>query len=58
MQGNVWGANQRITVEEALRCGTINGAYATLEEKLKGSIAPGKSADLVVPAEDPSKTDP
>jgi predicted amidohydrolase YtcJ len=58
MKGNVWGANQKITVEEAVRCGTINGAYSTFEEKAKGSIEPGKYADLTVVAEDPFKADP
>jgi hypothetical protein len=51
--GEVWGANQRISVDEALRVNTINGAYATREEALKGSITPGKLADFVVLAEDP-----
>src|SRR5436305_8126666 len=37
-KGNVWGANQRITLQEAIRCGTVNGAYAAFEEDLKGSI--------------------
>jgi len=58
MQGNVWGANQRITLPEAIRCGTVNGAYAAFEEDLKGSIQPGQLADLVVLAQDPFKTDP
>ena len=58
MKGNVWGANQKITVEEAVRCGTINGAYSTFEEKAKGSIEPGKYADLTVLVEDPFKADP
>ena len=58
MKGNVWGANQKLTVEEAIRCGTINGAHATFEEKRKGSIEPGKLADLVVLAEDPFKAEP
>lgn len=58
MQGNVWGANQKISLEEALRCGTINGANATFEEKIKGSLEPGKLADLVVLAEDPFNADP
>jgi predicted amidohydrolase YtcJ len=56
--GEVWGANQRITVDEALRVNTINGAYATREESLKGSITPGKLADYVVLAEDPHTVDP
>lgn len=47
-QGHVWGANQRISVAEAVSCGTINGAYSMFEEHLKGSIQPGRLADLVV----------
>jgi hypothetical protein len=54
----VWGANQRITVAEALRVNTINGAYATREETLKGSITAGKLADFVVLADDPHTVDP
>ena len=57
-KGNVWGANQRITLEEAIQCGTINGAYASFEENIKGSITPEKFADLVVLDQDPFKTDP
>ena len=53
----VWGANQRITVDEALRVNTINGAYATREETIKGSITPGKLADFVVLADDPQSVD-
>src|SRR5580704_16723854 len=53
----VWGANQRITVHEALRVNTINGAYATREETIKGSITPGKLADFVVLADDPNTVD-
>jgi len=58
MKGNVWGANQRITLEEAIRCATINGAYASFEENLKGSIEPGKVADLAVLGRDPFRADP
>lgn len=57
-QGNVWGPNQRITVEEAIRCGTIHGAFASFEEHLKGSIEPGKLADLVVLGRDPFRENP
>jgi predicted amidohydrolase YtcJ len=56
--GEVWGANQRITVDEALRVNTINGAYATREEASKGSITPGKLADFVILAEDLHKVEP
>jgi predicted amidohydrolase YtcJ len=58
MSGHVWGANQKVTVEEAIRVGTMNGAYASYEENIKGSIEPGKLADLVVLGRDPFKEDP
>jgi len=57
-QGHVWGSNQRITLEKAIRCGTLNGAYASFEDHIKGSLTPGKYADLVVLDQDPFKTDP
>ena len=44
--GETWGANQRISVDEALRVLTINGAYASHEEAIKGSISPGKPRRL------------
>ncbi len=50
--GKTWGANQRITVDEALRVNTLNGAYNSHEEAIKGSITPGKLADFVVLADD------
>lgn len=56
--GETWGANQRISVDEALRVYTINGAYATREEDIKGSISIGKLADFVVLAEDPHSVEP
>ena len=57
-RGNVWGPKQRISAEEALRVGTQHGAYASFEEDLKGSIAPGKLADLMVLGRDPIREDP
>ena len=55
--GETWGANQRISVDEALRVLTINGAYASHEEAIKGSITSGKLADFVVLADDPHTVD-
>jgi predicted amidohydrolase YtcJ len=51
--GKVWGANQRISVSEAIAVNTYNGAWASGEEAIKGSIAVGKLADYVVLADDP-----
>ena len=41
-----WGANQRITVDEALKVNTLNGAYASHEESIKGSITRGQARRL------------
>jgi hypothetical protein len=57
-KGNVWGPQQKITLEEAIRVGTLNGAYASYEENSKGSITAGKLADLVVLGRDVFKEDP
>ena len=56
--GTTWGANQRITVGEAIKVNTINGAWASHEESLKGSITAGKLADFVVLADDPHTVSP
>jgi predicted amidohydrolase YtcJ len=56
--GKIWGANQKITVEDAIRINTLHGAYASKEENLKGTISPGKLADFVVLSEDPHTIDP
>jgi predicted amidohydrolase YtcJ len=57
-KGRVWGANQKVTVDEALTIGTINGAYASSEESLKGSITAGKLADFVFLEKDPHVVPP
>lgn len=58
IKGTAWGLEQRVSVEEAIRIGTLYGAYASYEENRKGSIEPGKYADLVVLGRDPFKEDP
>jgi predicted amidohydrolase YtcJ len=56
--GREWGPNQRVTVTEALRICTLNGAHASFEEAIKGSITAGKLADFVMLGEDPHAVDP
>jgi predicted amidohydrolase YtcJ len=55
--GRIWGPNQRISVDQALQICTRNGAYASFEENIKGSITAGKLADFVVLADDPHEID-
>ena len=55
--GEVIGPDQRVTPLEALKAITINAAYQYFEEKTKGSIEPGKLADLVVLDRNPLKVD-
>ncbi|MGE5833500.1 MAG: amidohydrolase, partial [Acidobacteriota bacterium] len=57
-RGREWGPNQKVTIDEALKIATVNGAYASYEEKTKGSITPGKLADFVVLERDPHDVPP
>ncbi|RLG98199.1 amidohydrolase [Candidatus Bathyarchaeota archaeon] len=61
----VWAAvvkqpilEEKLTVEEAFRLYTVNAAYASFEENLKGTIEEGKLADMVVLSEDPFEIEP
>jgi predicted amidohydrolase YtcJ len=58
VEGRLWGPNQKVTVDEALKIATINGARASYEENLKGSITAGKLADFVMLAQDPHEVEP
>ena len=56
--GEVIGIGERISLNEAFKVYTTYAAYASGEEKIKGSLTPGRLADMVVLAKDPWKTDP
>jgi predicted amidohydrolase YtcJ len=60
----IWSAvnhgikNARITLVEAIKCYTLNGAFASFDEDIKGSVEPGKLADLAVIDRDLTETKP
>ncbi len=58
MSGEVYGADERISMLQAITAYTKNGAYFTREEKLKGTIEPGKLADMIVLSGDLLTMDP
>lgn len=49
---------QAVTVLQAIRTATYNGAYSTFEEEIKGSLEPNKLADLIVLSDDILSIDP
>jgi hypothetical protein len=53
IQPESWMIERALSVDELLPMLTLNGAYATFEEDTKGSLAPGKFADLVVLSDNP-----
>ncbi len=55
--GEVLGADQKISTYEALKAITVNAAYQYFEEDIKGSITAGKNADLVILDRNPLKVD-
>jgi predicted amidohydrolase YtcJ len=50
--GGVLGVNQRVSRQEAIRMATVNNAWLMFDEQTKGSLEPGKLADLIVLSED------
>ncbi len=56
--GQPLGVGQRITPEEALRVYTLGSAYASFDEPERGSLEPGKLADMVMLSDDPTTCDP
>lgn len=55
---NVWFPEQKLTAEESVRAYTMGSAYAEFQEKEKGSITPGKLADMVILSDDILSIDP
>ena len=58
MSGQVYGPDEIITIEEAIRAYTLTGAYLNFEEDVKGSLEPGKFADMIVLSDDILTIDP
>ena len=58
LAGRVMSPEERVSPLRALSLYTTNAAYASFDENVKGSIAPGKLADLVLLSDDPSRVEP
>lgn len=58
LSGADYVPEERITPEEAIRAYTLNSAYASFEESLKGSVQAGKLADLTILGADPTRVNP
>jgi predicted amidohydrolase YtcJ len=56
--GDVCGIDHAVDLDTAIRMHTINGAYASFEEHLKGSLEPGKLADMALLGQDIRDVDP
>lgn len=56
--GNVYGPEEAISLEQAIRAYTIDAAWQTFDEKTRGSIEPGKVADFAVLSDDIFTIDP
>ncbi len=54
---NHWNNEERLTVKEAIKLFTINGAKAVFEEERRGTLEEGKMADLVILGENPLSVD-
>jgi predicted amidohydrolase YtcJ len=52
MSGKVWGADERVSIQDAIRAYTVNSAYINFDEGIKGTLQPGKLADMVVLGDD------
>ena len=58
VSGEEVGPSQRISALEALKMYTLDGAFASYDEDIKGTIEPGKLADMVILSDDPTNTAP
>jgi predicted amidohydrolase YtcJ len=56
--GRVLLPEEQISVDRAMALYTVNGAYASFEEGIRGSVSPGKLADMVVLSDDPREVEP
>lgn len=58
VDGKVYGAQERLSLEEALHAATVGTAYMTFDEQERGTLEPGKLADMIVVDKDIFSIDP